>query len=138
MSRIAKLVIVGGVLVGGIVAVPMAYAATTPEPNGGFVKICEVGATKAVTGSFTFTVSGVKGTTTVAVGTCSKPISVVDVTRPVTVTQVARTGFVLNSVKTTPVGRLVSANLTTGKAAVKVPSGSVASATTVTFTNKVK
>ncbi len=132
--RLFKLLIVGGVVAGGAAAVPVAYAATAPTPTG-FVKICKAGATTAVTGSFQFTVSGVTGTVTVPVGTCSKSIEVAH--GEVTVTEVARAGFVLGAVAAKPDGRLVSSNLTTGKATVKVPAGNTTSQTTVTFTNKV-
>src|SRR6266545_1917941 len=132
--RLFKLLIVGGVVAGGAAAVPVAYAATAPTPTG-FVKICKAGATTAVTGSFQFTVSGVTGTVTVPVGTCSKSIEVAH--GEATVTEVARAGFVLGAVAAKPDGRLVSSNLTTGKATVKVPAGNTTSQTTVTFTNKV-
>jgi hypothetical protein len=131
--RLLKMTIVGGVLAAGVAAVPMAYAATTPPT--GFVKICKAGATAAVTGTFQFTVSGVTGAIAVPVGGCSKPIAVTD--RRVVVAEVARTGFVLGRVTAKPDGRLVDANLATGKATVKVPAGNVTSGTTVTFTNKV-
>lgn len=133
--RLLKLTIVGGILTAGVAAVPFAYAATAPPPPTGFVKICKAGATAAVTGSFQFTVSGVTGAVTVPVGACSKPIAVTD--RRVVVAEVARAGFVLGKVTAAPDGRLIDANLATGKATVKVPAGNVTSATTVTFTNKV-
>src|SRR5256885_6959400 len=90
--RLVRVTITCGVLVAGVAAVPMAYAAATPSPTG-FVKICKAGASAAVTGSFQFTVSGVAGTVPVPVGGCSKSIEVAD--RRVTVTEVARAGFVL-------------------------------------------
>src|SRR5438270_14069587 len=116
--RLLKLTIVGGILTAGVAAVPFAYAATAPPPPTGFVKICKAGASAAVTGSFQFTVSGVAGTVPVPVGGCSKSIEVAD--RRVTVTEVARAGFVLGKVTAAPDGRLVSANLAAGKATVKV------------------
>src|SRR5262245_36244031 len=131
---VLRLCIVGGIVAGAVAAVPVAYAATAPAPSG-FLTICKTGATTAVTGDFQFTVSGVAGTVTVPVGKCSKPIEVR--TRRVTVTEAARTGFVLGAVKTKPDGRLVSADLAHGKATVKVPAGNLTSGTTVTFTNKV-
>jgi hypothetical protein len=132
--RLLKLTIAGGVLAAGVVGVPVAYAATTPPPVG-FVKVCKAGATAAVTGSFDFTVSGVKGTVTVPVGGCSKPIGVTD--RRVVVSEVARAGFVLGSIAAKPDGRIVSADVAKGKVEVKVPAGNEKSGTTVTFTNKV-
>jgi hypothetical protein len=131
---VLRLCIVGGIAAAAVAAVPVAYAATAPPPSG-FVTICKAGATAAVTGDFQFTVSGVTGTVTVPVGKCSKPIEVR--TRRVTITETARTGFVLGSVKAKPDGRLVSADVAHGKAVVKVPAGNVTSGTTVTFTNKV-
>ncbi|OLB81172.1 MAG: hypothetical protein AUI14_04270 [Actinobacteria bacterium 13_2_20CM_2_71_6] len=127
--------VVGGAVAVAAVAVPAAYAATTPATPTGFVKICKAGASTAVIGSFQFTVSGVTGPVTVPVGGCSKSIEVAS--RRVTVSEVGRAGFVLASVATTPDGRLISSNLATGKATVKVPAGNETSQTVVTFTNKV-
>jgi hypothetical protein len=125
--------IIGGVFVGGVVAVPVAYAATAPAIPTGFVKICKTGTSAAVTGDFQFTVSGVKAPVTVPVGGCSKSIEVG--ARRVVVAEVARAGFVVAHVTAKPDGRLVQANLTTGTATVKVPAGNVTSQTVVTFAN---
>jgi hypothetical protein len=132
--RLIQAAIVGGALTVGAVAVPAAYAATAPVPTG-FVQICKAGATTAVTGSFQFTVSGVSAPVTVPVGKCSAPIKVNHGTA--TVTEVARAGFTLAAVAATPADRLVSKDLATGKATVKVNAGNETSRTTVTFTNKV-
>src|SRR2546430_6732313 len=70
--RLTKLLVVGGAVAIGAVAVPAAYAATTPPT--GFVKICKVGASASVTGSFQFTVTGVKDPVTVPVGGGSESI----------------------------------------------------------------
>ena len=132
--RIVKALVIGGVIAAGAVAVPAAYAATTPPPTG-FVKICKAGASTAVTGSFSFTVTGVKDPVAVPVGGCSK--SIATTLRRVTVTEVARTGFVAAKIAAKPDGRLVSANVAKATADVKVPAGNVTSQTVVTFTNKV-
>jgi hypothetical protein len=132
--RLAKTLLIGGVLAAGAVAVPAAYAATTPPPVG-FVKICKVGASTAVTGSFSFTVTGMKDPVVVPVGGCSKPLPTT--LRRVTVTEAARTGFVAAKITTKPDGRLVSSSVAKAAAEVKVPAGNTTSATVVTFTNKV-
>src|SRR5256714_15675895 len=80
--RLTKLLVVGGAVAIGAVAVPAAYAATTPPT--GFVKICKVGASASVTGSFQFTVTGVKDPVTVPVGGGSK--SIAPTPRPGTIT----------------------------------------------------
>jgi hypothetical protein len=130
--RLIQLAVVGGAVAAAAVALPTAYAATTPT---GFVQVCKAGASTAVTGSFQFTVSGVSAPVTVPVGGCSAPIKVNHGTA--TVTEVARSGFTLAAVTATPDGRLVSANLATRKATVKVNAGNETSRTVVTFTNKV-
>jgi hypothetical protein len=133
--RLVKTLIVSGALAAGAVAVPAAYAATTAPPPAGFVKICKAAASPAVTGSYTFTVSGIKDPVTVAVGKCSASIKTTD--RRVTITETAKAGFVVGKIVAKPEGRLVSADLKAGKTTVKVPAGNVTSQTVVTFTNKV-
>jgi hypothetical protein len=132
--RLIRAAIVGGALVAAAVAVPAAYAATAPVPTG-FVQICKAGATTTVTGSFQFTISGVSAQVTVPVGGCSAPVKVNHGTA--TVTEVARAGFTLAAVAATPSDRLVSKDLATGKATVKVNAGNETSRTIVKFTNKV-
>src|SRR5256886_10140866 len=129
--RLIRAAVVGGALAVGAVAIPAAYAATTPT---GFLQVCKAGTSTAVTGSFQFTVSGVSAPVTVPVGGCTAPIKVNHGT--VTVTEVARTGFTLAAVSASPDGRLLSKDLATGKATVKVNAGNEASRSKVTFTNK--
>jgi hypothetical protein len=133
--RLVKTLIVGGALAAAVVAVPAAYAATAAPPPAGFVTICKAAASPAVTGSYTFTVSGIKTPVTVAVGKCSAPIKTTD--RRVTITETAKAGFAVSKIATKPEGRLVSADLKAGKTTVKVPAGNVTSQTVVTFTNRV-
>ncbi|OLB80514.1 MAG: hypothetical protein AUI14_06460 [Actinobacteria bacterium 13_2_20CM_2_71_6] len=125
--------VVGGAVAIGAVAVPAAYAATTPPT--GFVKICKVGASASVTGSFQFTVTGVKDPVTVPVGGCSK--SIATTLRRVTITEAARSGFVAANIAAKPDGREVSKDVAKATVTVKVPAGGVTSQTTITFTNKV-
>ncbi len=134
MHKLGKTLLIGGALAAGAVAVPAAYAATTPPPVG-FVKICKVGASPAVTGNFSFTVTGMKDPVVVPVGGCSKPLPTT--LRRVTVTEAARTGFVAAKITAKPDGRLVSSSVAKATAEVKVPAGNLTSATVVTFTNKV-
>ena len=131
--RLTKLLVVGGAVAIGAVAVPAAYAATTPPT--GFVKICKVGASASVTGSFQFTVTGVKDPVTVPVGGCSK--SIATTLRRVTITEAARSGFVAANIAAKPDGREISKDVAKATVTVKVPAGGVTSQTTVTFTNKV-
>ncbi len=132
--KLAKTLVVGGIIAAGAIAVPAAYAATAPPPTG-YVKICKAAASSAVTGSYSFTVSGVKDPVVVPVGGCSK--SIATTLRRVTVTEVAKDGFVVSKIATKPDGRTVSSSLALRKAVVKVPAGNVTSQTVVTFTNKV-
>src|SRR5207248_2665069 len=141
--RLTKLLVVGGAVAIGAVAVPAAYAATTPPT--GFVKICKVGASASVTGSFQFTVTGVKDPVTVPVGGCSK--SIATTVRRVSSSEAAGAGFDpansaanpdgrevstdLAEAAVTGVGTLVSSDTASGTAVVKVASG----ATTVSYTN---
>lgn len=135
MHRLAKTLLIGGVLAAGAVAVPAAYAAATAPSPVGFVKICKAGASTTVTGNFSFTVTGIKDPVVVPVGGCSKPLPTT--LRRVTVTEVARAGFVTAKIAAKPDGRLVSASIAKSTADVKVPAGNTTSATVVTFTNKV-
>jgi hypothetical protein len=132
--RTVRALVVGGVLVAGAVTVPAAYAATTPPPTG-YVKICEAAASTSVTGSFSFTVSGVRTPVVVPVGTCSKAIATT--LRRVTVTEATRSGFVASKIAVKPAGRTVSSNIAKATVTVKVPAGGITSRTTVTFTNAV-
>jgi hypothetical protein len=134
-KRLVKALVIGGALAVAGVTIPAAYAATAAPPPVGYVKICKVAATTAVTGSFQFTVTGVKDPVAVPVGKCSKPIATT--LRRVTVTEVARAGFVVGRIAARPDGRLVSKDLAARKAVVKVPAGGVTSGTKVIFTNKV-
>jgi hypothetical protein len=103
-----------------------------PPPSTGYLEVCKKGATSAVTGSFDFVVEGT--TYTVPVGACSPAIQVT--AGNVTIKEVKRTGFALASVTTMPSARLVSVNLSTQTAVVKVPAGGVSTETIATFTNK--
>jgi hypothetical protein len=104
-----------------------------PPPPTGYLEICKKAATGAVTGNFQFVVKGV--TYTVPVGACSPAISLP--AGNVTITELARSGFALTGVTTSPSGRLVSTSLATRSAVVKIVAGSVATQTIATFTNSV-
>jgi hypothetical protein len=128
-----KAAVAGVVLAGSVAAAQVAHAASA-APQTGFIKICKAASGAGVTGDFQFTVSGVKDPVTVPVGGCSK--SVVAPSGQVTIAETAQVGVAVAAITTDPVGRLVSRNLAARKASVKVPAGSVASQTIVTFANK--
>src|SRR5262249_50024900 len=132
--KLAKSLVVGSLIAAGAIAVPAAYAATAPPPTG-YLKICKAAASSAVTRSYQFTVSGLKDPVTVPVGKCGG--SIPTTLRRVTVTEVAKPGFVVSKIAAKPDGRLVSADRGTRKAVVKVPAGNVTSQSVVTFTNSV-
>jgi hypothetical protein len=103
--------------------------APPPPPPTGTLKVCKVaGPGVAIGAEFKFTV----GTAAVAVkaGSCSAAL-----TLPlgnITVKEAATTGLVVSAVAVTGTGSLVSSDLATGTAVVKVATG----ASTVTYTNK--
>ena len=114
-------------------ALPSAAHATGTTTTG-VLEVCKVASGTGVTGSFEFTVSGLATPVSVPVGGCSNPLTVT--AGQVTVTEVARSGFAVEAIATSPAARLVSKDLTAGRAVVTVPAGTVADQTIVTFTNK--
>ena len=130
--RLVKSLVAGTALAAGVIGVQVVAHAAIPQT--GYLKICKAAAGPGVTGSFQFTVSGVKSVVTVPVGGCSA--SIVAPQGQVTVTEIAQVGIAVADVTASPVGRLVSKAPSARKAVVKVPAGSVASQTVVTFTNK--
>src|SRR2546423_11113367 len=130
--RLTKLLVVGGAVAIGAVAVPAAYAATTPPT--GFVKICKVGASASVTGSFQFTVTGVKDPVTVPVGGCSK--SIATTLRRGTITEAARSGVLAANIAAKPDRREISKDLPKATVTPQGPARRANSHTTVPLTNK--
>jgi hypothetical protein len=108
-------------------------ASAAPDPTG-TLEICKVASGQGVTGTFNFTVQGRPGTIEVPVGGCSLPITVPVGTA--TVTEVARPGFSVDAIATTPSGRLVQSNPAARTARVSIVAGGVSNQTIVTFTNK--
>jgi hypothetical protein len=108
-------------------------ASAAPDPTG-TLEICKVASGQGVTGTFSFTVQGRPGTVEVPVGGCSLPITVPVGTA--TVTEVARPGFSVDAIATTPSGRLVQSNPAAQTARVSIVAGGVSNQTIVTFTNK--
>jgi hypothetical protein len=99
------------------------------------IEICKASTgTPAVTGTFSFTVSGLSGTFLAPVGGCTGPITVPS--GNVTVTEAATAGATLVGVATVPTSALVSQNLGARSAVVAVTAGGVASQVRVTFTNQ--
>jgi hypothetical protein len=115
-------------------ALPSPAQATGTTTTTGVLEVCKVASGTGVTGSFQFAVSGVTAPVSVPVGGCSQPITVT--AGQVTVTEAAKTGFVVDAIATSPADRLVSKDVAAGKAVVTVPVGTVANQTIVTFTNK--
>src|SRR6266516_4247746 len=113
-----KAAIAAGILVAGAITVPVASAAPTPT---GFIKVCKAASGAGVTGSFQFTINGVIGLVTVPVGGCSQSIKVAH--GDVKVAEVARDGYAVAAITTSPVSRLAGRNLAEGKATVRVPAG---------------
>lgn len=111
-------------------------AAATPTPSTGVLEICKAAAGDvAFSGTFGFKVQGLDGIVQVPVGYCSLPIKL----RPgtVTVTEVQRPGYSVDSIAATPNGRLLESNLGAGTARVQIVAGGEANQTMLTFTNKV-
>jgi hypothetical protein len=113
-------------------ALPSAAHAT--GTTTGVLEVCKVASGAGVTGTFQFTVSGIAAPVSVPVGGCSNPLTVT--AGQVTVTEVARAGFVVETITTSPVERLVSKDIAAGRAVVTVPVGTVANQTIVTVANK--
>jgi hypothetical protein len=99
----------------------------------GYVEVCKAAASEGVTGNFQFTFNG--KTYTVPVGACTSAIKVPS--GPLTITEVARTGYKLVGVSAAPARRLVSVDLSTRTAVVTISTGGRASQTIATFTNDV-
>jgi hypothetical protein len=102
---------------------------TIPASTGVLV-VCKA-ATPGLSGLFSFRVAG--QTVSVAAGQCSAPITVPK--GIVTVRELSRPGYALTACAASP-ARLVSCDVTTGKAKVHVVPGGFARRTTVTFTNQ--
>src|SRR5947199_6825 len=116
--RLTKLLVVGGAVAIGAVAVPAAYAATTPPT--GFVKICKVAGPGVAKGQvFKFTVGS--AAISVAAGSCGAPITLP--AGNVTVKETATAGLAVSAIAVTGVGTLVSSDTAGGTAVVKVASG---------------
>ena len=118
---------------------PTATATDTPTitptntPANGFLEICkESDQTAPLTGNFTFTVAG--QTYTIPAGTCSPPIELP--AGQVTIVEEEKTGTELVGIRTVPVDRLVSSDLTTRTAVVTIVPGDVSTETIVFFRNR--
>ena len=105
----------------------------TSTPGLGFLEICkESDQTAPLTGNFTFTVAG--QTYTIPAGACSPPIQLP--AGQATIVEEERTGTELAGIRTVPVERLVSSDLTTRTAVVTIVAGDVSTETIVFFRNK--
>jgi len=102
----------------------------TPAPTGR-LQICKEADGSGVSGYFTFTFAG--KTRTIPVGACTSLI-VVPV-GPLTITEVARTGYVLTDIYTIPADRLLSENLGARSATVTIVQGTSSTQTIVVFRN---
>src|SRR5690349_18072893 len=126
--RRRRLLIVPLALVGAAVFAPQQALAARP----GTIEICKQGA-NGVTGNFQFRLNG-GAAITVPVGGCSGPMAAPAGNN--TVTELADPNSQVVDISATPKRKLVSANLDTRTAVVKVVKGSTAAVeTVVTFTN---
>jgi len=113
--------------VGAFTALP-AFAEGTAA-----LEICKVGASSAVTGSFSFSVAG--QTATVPVNGCSPTLTVPAGTN--TITEAHSAGYQMQSVSSSPSDRLTGSDLAAQTATVNLPAGTTSDETIVTFTNEV-
>jgi hypothetical protein len=126
-------------LTDGIVTVAigpgLTQAAFTNEavPQG-LLQICKRSDDPGLTGTFTFTVADHR--VDVPVGLCSSLLAVPE--GPVTVTELSRSDTLVSGITTSPVSRLVQANLVGASAQVRIVAGSLAQMATVTFTNALR
>lgn len=107
---------------------------TSPgNASSGYIEICKTGGA-GVSGTFSFSVSGMSSPVSVGTGLCSAPMAVA--AGPVTVTEAATTFTSVSAIASSPTSALTSSSLTTGTATVNVPaSPDVSGTVTVTFTN---
>ena len=111
---------------------PLTTPTATPAPTGR-LQICKEADGSGVTGDFTFTFAG--KTRTIPVGACTSLI-VVPV-GPLTITEVARTGYTVTDIYTIPADRLISENLGARSATVTIVQGTSSTQTIVVFRNRV-
>lgn len=120
----------------GLILVGALSPTASATDSSGAIEICKTSSGPGVSGEFKFSVSGLTGRTfTVPVGQCSQPITVQ--AGQVTVTEQARTDYTLADVASQPSGTLVTKDLGSRSATVKVAAGGIANQTIVTFTNKI-
>ena len=98
----------------------------------GRLEICKEADGSGVSGNFTFLFAG--RSRTIPVGTCTMTISVPP--GPLTITEVARSGYVLTDIYTIPADRLISENLSARSATVTIVQGPSSSQTIVVFRNR--
>ena len=110
---------------------PGAPTATAAPPTGR-LQICKEADGTGVTGNFTFTFAG--KTRTIPVGTCTSLISVP--VGPLTITEVARAGYVVSDIYTIPADRLISENLAARTANVTIVQGNASTQTIVILRNR--
>ena len=111
---------------------PLTTPTATPAPTGR-LQICKEADGTGVSGDFTFTFAG--KTRTIPVGACTSLI-VVPV-GPLTITEVARTGYTVTDIYTIPANRLISENLGARSATVTIVQGGSSTQTIVVFRNRV-
>jgi hypothetical protein len=105
----------------------------TPTPiSMGRLQICKEAEGGGVSGSFTFRFE--TRSRSVPVGACAGLISV-EAGR-LTVTEVAQAGYAVADIYTIPADRLISKDLSSGRATVRIVEGPVASQTIVIFRNR--
>jgi len=116
-------------------ATPQCGTACTPTPTPvprGRLQICKESDGTGVTGNFSFKF-GTK-TVTIPVDSCSS-LLYVDA-GPLTITEVARTGYAVSDIRTLPTDRLLSEDLPNRTAVVTIVQGNASTQTIVVFSNR--
>ena len=133
-NELARRVLVPLLLVASVVVVVLPGTASAQTVPTGYLEVCKEAEGTGVTGIFAFQVSGMPGTVSAPVGSCTGLL-----TRPVgqvTITEVAQPGYVLSGVRTDPFDRLVSQDLSLSTATATIVSGASTSQTIVYFRNR--
>ena len=111
---------------------PLTTPTATPAPTGR-LQICKEADGTGVSGDFTFTFAG--KTRTIPVGACT--LLIVVPVGPLTITEVARTGYTVTDIYTIPADRLISENLGARSATVTIVQGTSSTQTIGVFRNRV-
>src|SRR5215211_3906428 len=111
---------------------PNCTPTSTPVPTGR-MQICKEAVGPGVTGTFTFKFETTRSRQ-VPVGACAGLTSVIAGT--LTITEVPQTGYAVADIYTIPADRLISKDLNSGSATIRIVEGTAASQTIVIFRNR--